>query len=59
MGIPRGGVIVVDAVAEKLNADYFDIVVPRKLRAPDNKENAIGAVAPDGSTMYLDEFMVN
>jgi putative phosphoribosyl transferase len=60
LGIPRGGVIVADIVAEKLNADYFDIVIPRKLRAPDNKENAIGAIAgPDGSTMYLDEFMVS
>lgn len=60
LGIPRGGVIVADIVAEKLNADYFDIVIPRKLRAPDNKENAIGAVAgPEGSTLYLDEFMVS
>jgi hypothetical protein len=59
LGIPRGGVIVADVVAEKLNADYFDIVVPRKLRAPDNKENAIGAIAPDGSNIYLDEFMVS
>jgi putative phosphoribosyl transferase len=58
LGIPRGGVIVADVVAEKLNADYFDIVIPRKLRAPDNKENAIGAIAPDGSTMHLDEFMI-
>jgi putative phosphoribosyl transferase len=59
LGIPRGGVIVADIVAEMLDADYFDIVIPRKLRAPDNKENAIGAVAPDGSTLYLDEFMVS
>lgn len=59
LGIPRGGVIVADIVAEKLDADYFDIVIPRKLRAPDNKENAIGAIAQDGSTLYLDEFMVS
>lgn len=59
LGVPRGGVIVANVVAEKLNADYFDVVIPRKLRAPDNKENAIGAVAPDGSTMYLDEFMIS
>jgi predicted phosphoribosyltransferase len=37
-GIPSGGVIVADIVAKKLNADYFDIVIPRKLRAPDSKE---------------------
>jgi putative phosphoribosyl transferase len=59
LGVPRGGVIVADVVAEKLNADYFDIVIPRKLRAPDNKENAIGAISQDGSIVYLDEFMVS
>ncbi len=59
LGIPRGGVIVADIVAEKIDADYFDIVIPRKLRAPDNKENAIGAISQDGSVLYLDEFMVS
>jgi putative phosphoribosyl transferase len=57
LGIPRGGVIVADAVAKKLNAE-FDIVIPRKLTAPDNKENAIGAVMEDGS-LYLDDFLVS
>ena len=52
LGIPRGGIVVADVVAQKLNAD-FDIVIPRKLRAPDNKENSIGAIMPDGS-VYLD-----
>ena len=59
LGVPRGGVIVADVIAEKLNADYFDIVIPRKLRAPDNKENAIGAISQDGSVVYLDEFMTS
>ena len=59
LGIPRGGVIVADVVAEKLNANYFDIVIPKKLRAPDNKENAIGAISQDGSIVYLDEFMIS
>jgi putative phosphoribosyl transferase len=52
LGIPRGGIVVADIVAQKLNAD-FDIVIPRKLRAPDNKENSIGAIMPD-SSVYLD-----
>lgn len=52
LGIPRGGIVVADVVAQKLKAD-FDIVIPRKLRAPDNKENSIGAIMPDGS-VYLD-----
>jgi putative phosphoribosyl transferase len=44
-------VIVADIAAKKLNAD-FDILIPRNPRAPDNKENAIGAVIEDGS-LYL------
>jgi predicted phosphoribosyltransferase len=56
LGIPRGGVIIADIIASKLNAD-FDIVLPRKLRASDSKENAVGAIMADGS-IYLDDFMV-
>jgi putative phosphoribosyl transferase len=56
LGIPRGGVIIADIVASKLDAD-FDVIIPRKLTAPANKENSIGAVLFDGS-VYLDEFMV-
>jgi putative phosphoribosyl transferase len=52
IGIARGGIVVADAIAEKLNAD-FDIIVPRKLRSPYNSENAIGAIMHDGS-LYLD-----
>ncbi|MDR7440179.1 MAG: phosphoribosyltransferase family protein [Armatimonadota bacterium] len=53
LGIPRGGVVVADEVAARLGAE-LDIIVPRKLRAPQNPELAIGAVAEDGS-LYLDE----
>jgi putative phosphoribosyl transferase len=52
IGIARGGVVVADAIAQKLNKD-FDIIVPRKLRSPHNSENAIGAIMHDGS-VYLD-----
>lgn len=57
LGIPRGGVILADIVAKKLGAD-FDIVIPRKLGAPDNEELAIGAVMQDG-TSYVNEYVVN
>ena len=46
LGIPRGGVIVAAPVGKALGAP-LDVVVPHKLRAPDNPELAIGAVAPD------------
>jgi predicted phosphoribosyltransferase/dienelactone hydrolase len=52
IGIARGGVVVADAIAEKLDAD-FDVIVPRKLRSPHSSENAIGAIMHDGS-VYLD-----
>ncbi|MGI0038093.1 MAG: phosphoribosyltransferase [Nitrososphaera sp.] len=57
LGIPRGGVILADIVASRLGAD-FDIVIPRKLGAPENDELAIGAVMQDG-TSYLNKYLVN
>jgi predicted phosphoribosyltransferase len=45
LAIPRGGVIVGEAVARTLDAP-LDVVVPRKIGAPGNPELAIGAVAP-------------
>lgn len=52
LGIPRGGVVVAAQVADLL-AVSLDVIVPRKLRAPENPELAIGAVAHDG-TIYVD-----
>jgi putative phosphoribosyl transferase len=57
LGIPRGGVILGDIVAKKLDAD-FDIVIPRKLGAPENEELAMGAVMEDG-TAYINTHIVN
>jgi predicted phosphoribosyltransferase len=57
LGIPRGGVVIADIVAERLGAD-FDIVIPRKLGAPENEELAIGAVMEDG-TSYINRYLVN
>jgi putative phosphoribosyl transferase len=56
LGIPRGGVVLADIVARKLSTDC-DIVVGRKLGAPENKELGIGAVMEDG-TMYLNRDLV-
>jgi predicted phosphoribosyltransferase len=49
LGIPRGGVVIADIIAKKLHCK-FDIIIPRKLRAPHNEEVAIGAVMEDGYT---------
>jgi predicted phosphoribosyltransferase len=47
LAIPRGGVIVAQPVVEALGAP-LDVIVPRKLGAPDNPELAIGALALAG-----------
>ncbi len=47
LGIPRGGVVVAAEVAGELKAD-LDVIIPRKIGAPGNRELAIGAVAGDG-----------
>ena len=56
LGIPRGGVITADIIARKLCCK-FDIIIPRKIRAPSNEEIAIGAIMGDGTT-YLNEMIV-
>ncbi len=43
VGIPRGGVVVADEVAEALAAP-LDVIIARKLRAPSQPELGIGAV---------------
>lgn len=53
LGIPRGGVIVAKAVADVLELP-FDIIVVRKIGAPQNPELAIGAVGPE-KTVYWDQ----
>ncbi len=52
LGIPRGGVIVAREIARILSAD-LDIVLTRKMGAPDNPELAIGALSEDGQ-LFLD-----
>lgn len=56
LGIPRGGVIVGARVADALQAP-LDVVIPRKLGAPDNPELGIGAVAP--GVQVLDRSIVS
>jgi predicted phosphoribosyltransferase len=52
LAIPRGGVVTGAVLARELGAE-LDVVLSRKLRAPDQPELAIGAVAEDGQ-VYLD-----
>jgi predicted phosphoribosyltransferase len=56
LAIPRGGVVVGFEVAHALNIS-LDLIIPRKIRAPDNPELAIGALTEDG-TIILDDELV-
>jgi len=47
LAIPRGGVVTGAVLAQELGAE-LDVVLSRKLRAPDQPELAIGAVSEDG-----------
>ena len=65
LGIPRGGVVTADIVVKKLSSSTaafaaveFDIIIPRKLTDPNNKEQALGAIMEDGTT-YFDEGLIS
>ncbi|SMC00175.1 Predicted phosphoribosyltransferase [Thermanaeromonas toyohensis ToBE] len=51
LAIPRGGVVVAGPVAAALKAE-LDVIIPRKVGAPGNKELAVAAVTPDGTVLY-------
>lgn len=53
LALPRGGVVVAREVALALDAP-LDVIVTRKLGAPGNPEQAVGALAP-GGVLYLDK----
>jgi putative phosphoribosyl transferase len=52
VAIPRGGLPVAEEVARALGAP-LDVVIVRKLGAPDQPELAVGAIA-EGGAVYLD-----
>lgn len=56
LGLPRGGVVVAAEIARKLGGD-LDVLLVKKLRAPNNPELALGAVSEDGRTCLNAEIM--
>ena len=54
LAIPRGGVVIGAVLAHELNAE-LDVVLARKLRAPNQPEYAIGAVSEDGQVFLNQE----
>ena len=57
LAVPRGGIITGDIVASELSA-RLDVVVSRKIGAPNNQELAIGAVMP-GRSYFLNKEIVD
>ena len=51
LGLPRGGVVVAYEIARTLQAP-LDVIVARKIGAPQQPELAIGAVAPGGVVFF-------
>lgn len=56
LALPRGGVPVGAGVADALGAE-LDVVVARKVGAPDQPELAVGAVTADGSHLFDDDML--
>ncbi|MBB6217855.1 putative phosphoribosyltransferase [Anaerosolibacter carboniphilus] len=57
LAVPRGGLEVAYDPIKSFNFEW-DLIIPRKIGAPHNKEIAIGAVSADGS-YFLDDHYVN
>jgi putative phosphoribosyl transferase len=57
LAIPRGGVVVADEVAKTLSAP-LDVVIARKLRAPQQPELGIGAVVNGDRICVVNEKLV-
>lgn len=50
MAIPRGGVVVGAEIARRLQLP-LDLIIPRKIGAPQSPEMAVGAVTQDGTAI--------
>lgn len=57
LAVPRGGLEVAYDTIKGFHFEW-DLIIPRKIGAPHNKEIAIGAVSSDGSYI-LDDYYVN
>lgn len=55
LGLPRGGVVLAAVVADKLKIP-LDVVCPRKIGFPFNKEYAIGAITETGEFIQSGSF---
>lgn len=55
-GLPRGGVVVASEIAKTLNAP-LDVLIVRKIGAPDQQELAIGAISEKNISVFDEKFI--
>lgn len=56
LGLVRGGVVVADCIAKALHVP-LDVVIVRKVGAPDNPELALGAVSDKGKGVFNEDLI--
>lgn len=58
LAIPRGGVVVGAEIAKQLNLP-LDVIITRKIGAPNQPELALGAIDPDGEVVWDDKLVMD
>jgi len=56
LAIPRGGIVTAYETIKKIGFEW-DLIIPRKIGLPHNKEIAIGAISLDGTFIFNEKYM--
>ena len=56
LAIPRGGIVTAYETIKKFGFEW-DLIIPRKIGLPHNKEIAIGAISLDGTYLFNEEYI--
>lgn len=56
LAIPRGGIVTAYETIKRFGFEW-DLIIPRKIGLPHNKEIAIGAVSVDGTYLLNEEYI--
>lgn len=56
LAIPRGGIITACQTIKKFGLQW-DLIIPRKIGLPHNKEIAIGAISLDGTYLFNEKYI--
>lgn len=56
LAIPRGGIVTAYDTINKFGFEW-DLIIPRKIGAPHNKEIAIGAISLDGTGLFNEKYI--